>query len=98
MLGIFSKIPNFIRSRYFIAGCVFIVWVSFFDENNLIERLQLINQLKQLEKDEKYYLKQIDKDKNRLNELRYNKNLEKFAREQYLMKKPNEDIYVILAE
>ncbi|MCG8701683.1 MAG: septum formation initiator family protein [Bacteroidales bacterium] len=98
MLEIFSKIPNFIRSRYFIAGCVFIVWVSFFDENNLMERVQLIKQLKQLEKDEKYYLKQIDKDKNRLNELRYNKNLEKFAREQYLMKKPNEDIYVILAE
>lgn len=77
----------------------FLVWVTLFDENNLIERLQLTNELKQLEKDKEYYLDKIEKDAARLKELQTNdKNLEKFAREQYLMKRENEDVFVIVRE
>ncbi len=56
-----------------------------------------LRNLKQLERDRVYYLEQIKTDSARLQELRTNdKNLEKFAREQYLMKKDNEDIFIVI--
>ena len=55
--------------------------------------------LHQLEKDRQYYLEQIEKDSIQMHELRSsNKNLEKFARENYFMKKDNEDIFLIEEE
>lgn len=88
-----------IKNRYFIAFAVFFIWVLIFDENNLFERSQLVKQYKQLEQDKEYYLEQLAKDSRRLEELQTNnENLEKFAREEYLMKKPNEDVFVIVKE
>ena len=76
-----------------------IVWLLFFDRNNLIDRVKELRHLHQLEKDKKYYIERIDKDSKRLEQLKTNnKNLEKFAREQYLMKKENEDIFVVVEE
>ncbi len=55
--------------------------------------------LRQLEKDRDYYKERIEEDRRKLNELKTsNDNLEKFAREQYFMKKDNEDIYIIVNE
>ena len=55
--------------------------------------------IRQLKGDIEHYQHVIDESNRRLNELRSNsENLEKFAREQYLMKKPNEDIYIIEVE
>jgi cell division protein FtsB len=72
-------------------------WIVFFDQNNLIERLQNLKQLHQSEKDKIYYIGKISQDSAKLKELKTDKkNLEKFAREQYLMKKKNEDIFIIV--
>lgn len=93
------RILKILRSKYFIAAMIFLVWVSLFDENNLIERYQLIKELKQTEKDKKYYRHRIEEDAARLRELKTNDdNLEKFAREQYLMRKDNEDVFIIVKE
>jgi cell division protein FtsB len=55
-----------------------------------------LRKIHNLEKEKEYYLQKIENDRNRLKELQTNsENLEKFAREQYYMKKPNEDIFVI---
>jgi cell division protein DivIC len=87
------------RNKYVIAGVLFIIWVAFFDQNNLIERRQNIKQLKQLEKDKVYFEQKIEEVTSRLKELKTNnENLEKFAREQYLMKKSNEDVFIIIDE
>ncbi len=86
-----------IRNKYFLASVLFIVWVFFFDQNNLIERYQNMQELKKLTEDKEYYQKKIDEDSERLKELKTNdENLEKFAREQYLMKRDNEDVYIIV--
>ena len=70
-----------------------------FDQNNLIFRMKNSVKLHQLEKDRQYYLEQIEKDSIQMHELRSsNKNLEKFARENYFMKKDNEDIFLIEEE
>ncbi|MBN2485063.1 MAG: septum formation inhibitor [Bacteroidales bacterium] len=88
-----------VRNKYISASLIFVVWVGLFDENNLIERFKLIRQLRRLENDKEYYLKQIEKDAARLKELQTNnENLEKFAREQYLMHRKNEEVFVIVRE
>lgn len=71
----------------------------FFDQNNMVDRIKMTTEIKQLEEDREYYLEQVRKDSARLSELTTNKaNLEKYAREQFLMKKPNEDVFVIIEE
>ncbi len=99
MFNISPKIIKIARNKYFIAMLVFAFWVTLFDENNLIERYKLIQELNQIEKEKKYYEKRIEEDAARLKELQTNdENLEKFAREQYLMRKDNEDVFFIVRE
>ena len=94
-----QKIFNLFKNKYFSATLAFIIWIGVFDENNLIERVHLMGQLRQIEKDKIYYEKKIDQDAQRLRELQTNNdNLEKFAREQYLMHRDDEDVFVIVHE
>ncbi len=89
--------PNIFKNKYIITTLLFIIWLLFFDQNNLLERKKYLKEYNQLLKDKEYYLNKIEEDKKRLEELQTNdENLEKFAREQYLMKKDNEDIFVII--
>ena len=92
-----DKIPPFIRNKYFLTLTIFIIWILLLDTNNLIERYGQISELHKLEKDKEYYIKKIEEDRRKLNELKTdNHNLEKFAREQYRMKRKDEDLYIIL--
>jgi len=87
------------KNKFVLASAIFIIWICFLDENNLLERFQSLRELKQLKIDKLYYQKKIEEDRKRLNELKTdNDNLEKFAREQFLMKKDNEDVFVIVKE
>lgn len=87
------------RNKYFIAGGIFVLWVAFFDDDNLIERFRYIREAKALENDKEYFQQKIKEDSEMLKELKTNKkNLEKFAREQYLMHRDNEDVFVIVEE
>jgi len=85
-----------LRNKYSLTLILFFVWIVFFDSNNLIERAINLRQIHQLEKDKMFYEEKIKDDRAKLEELESNPaNLEKFAREHYLMKKDNEDIFVI---
>lgn len=93
------KIAPLIKSKYFLAGFIFLLWITIFDQNNLLDRTKLMKEIKQLNKDREYFQEQIEKDAARLQELKTNDdNLEKFAREQYLMHRENEDVFVIVEE
>jgi cell division protein FtsB len=84
------------RNKYSLSLILFFAWVVFFDSNNLIERALHLSQMHQLEKDKIFYDEKIKDDRAKLDELESNPaNLEKFARENYLMKKENEDIFII---
>jgi cell division protein DivIC len=92
-----DKIPPIFRNKYFLTLIIFIIWLTLLDTNNLIERYQQLRDLHKLKQDREYYTKKIEEDKRKLNELKTdNDNLEKFAREQYRMKKKNEDLYIVL--
>jgi cell division protein DivIC len=92
-----DKVPPWLRNKYVITIIVFLLWLVLFDANNLLDRLRDMKKFRSLEQDREYYLNRIEEDRSKLQELRTNdENLEKFAREQYRMKKPDEEIYVIV--
>ena len=91
------KILKRFRNKYLISTLVFGFWLIFFDQFNLVDRYQSLHVMRQLQRDKAYYEKKIKEDSQQLKELKTNReNLEKFAREQYLMKKDNEDIFVFV--
>ena len=67
----------------------------FFDTNSLIIHSQYNSDINKLEDEKEYYHKEIEKDQKAIEELSKEDGLETFAREQYYMKKENEDIYII---
>lgn len=92
-----KRVVPVIKNKYFIATVLFLAWLTFFDKNDFFSQYEYRQKLKDQENDKKYYLDEIQKNRKDMNELMTNpKNLEKFAREKYLMKKDNEDIFVIL--
>jgi cell division protein DivIC len=94
-----SKMGAALRNKYVLTAVVFLLWLLLFDQNNLSERRKSAKEYNQLLQEKEYYSKKIEEDRKRINELKTNNdNLEKFAREQYLMKKDNEDIFVIVDE
>jgi cell division protein DivIC len=95
-MGIIRKIFPYIKNKFILTILVFLAWIIFFDQNNLVDRYISYRQIRQLERDKEYYRMRIREDSTRMDELRTdNENLEKFAREQYLMKRENEDIFII---
>lgn len=92
-----EKMPPFLRNKYLLTIIIFFVWLLLLDSNNLISRVRELKNLRKLKSEKEYYVQRIEEDKRKLYELKTdNRNLEKFAREQYRMKKPDEDLYIIL--
>jgi cell division protein FtsB len=92
-----DKVPTFLRNKYLLTLIIFVVWILLLDSNNLISRYKEMKNLRKLKSEKEYYVKRIEEDKEKLYELKTDdRNLEKFAREQYRMKKPDEDLYIIL--
>ena len=87
-----------VKNKYILATIAFLVWVLFIDENNMIDRFFAWRKYKELEHTRAYFQEKIKKDHYEMEELDKNKNLERLAREKYLMKKKTEDIYIIKEE
>ena len=96
----FSKyIPRVLQSKYLITSLAFIAWMLFFDSDDITLQLKRVKELQQLQESEKIMDKQISDTKQELELLKTNPStLEKYAREKYLMKKDNEDLYIIYKE
>jgi hypothetical protein len=91
-----DKLLKFAKNKYVITTLVFVFWLIFFDNFNLLDRIKAIHAKQKLIKEKAYFEEKIKEDKQKLKELQTNReNLEKFAREQYLMKKENEDIFIV---
>ncbi len=97
MKGFWKGLLPLLKNKFTLTLIIFFGLILFFDENNIVERAGNLNQIHQLERDKVYYIDKIKSDSVKLNELKTDsRNLEKFAREQYLMKKKNEDIFIIV--
>lgn len=94
-----ERVFNLLKNKYLIAGVAFLAWMLFFDRNDFITQYEYQTQLNQLEEERAFYLKETEKVKSELEGLNSDKEkLEKLAREKYLMKKDNEDVFVIVRE
>ena len=92
-----KKILNIVLNKYFLTSVAFLVWLFFFDSNNIILRLRLKSQLNELRREKQFYLDEIRKD-SILTEKLLNDTaeLERFAREKYMMKKEGEDVFLVV--
>ncbi|MDO3640714.1 MAG: FtsB family cell division protein [Mucilaginibacter sp.] len=95
----FVRLINLFRNKYFLVSAAFVVWMIFFDKNDLFSQYQYHQEVNKLKQERDFYLKETAKVAKDLDELTSNpQQLEKFAREKYLMKKDNEDVFVIVKD
>jgi cell division protein DivIC len=91
------KLVKLLRNKYFIAVLIFLVWIMFFDENNIMAHRRNKKRLSALKSQQEYYREKIAADNQKIEELRSGQdNLEKYAREQFYMSKPDEDVFMIV--
>lgn len=87
------------KNKLIFTITLFFVWIVLFDSNSWIDRRRLKKERDKLKNEKEFYLEKIRQDSTSLEELRTNpENLEKFARENFFMKKDNEEIFVIVEE
>jgi cell division protein FtsB len=95
-MKIISGIFSFVKNKYFIAGAFFVVWMLFFDEKDLSLIINRREKLADLQKSEHHLNLQISETRKELDLLKTNaQTIEKYAREKYLMKKDNEDLFIV---
>src|SRR3954447_12246586 len=92
----FSLLFKILKNKYVISLVVFVVWISFFDRNDLFTQWDRKQELQKLETSTMFYEKEIANTKKDLMDLN-NKPaiLEKFAREKFYLKRPNEDLFLV---
>jgi len=91
------KIPRFFRSFYFLFSVFFIVWMFCFDSNDFMTQYQMTKKLNDLEDEKEHFtqkIAEVQKDREEL--LSNSALLEKYAREKYQMKRPTEDLFIIM--
>ena len=83
-------------NKYLVSLIFLVVMITFFDRYDLITQYQLRAQLHELEQTKMFYENEISKNKATIYSLQNNaQELERFAREKYLMKKNNEEIFLV---
>ena len=91
-----ERVPRWLRNKYLITALGFIAWMLFIDRNDLPTQWKRVKELRTLQQSEKTMDKQITNTKQELELLKTNPStLEKYAREKYMMKRDNEDLYIV---
>ena len=80
---------------YLLVSVFFIVWMLFFDTNSFRILWSLESKINHLEQQKKELIRQIDEDRLMIQKLSDSIELEKFGREQYYLKKADEDIFIV---
>lgn len=94
-----QKILAVVLNKFLLTLIIFGVWLLVFDQHNLIDRFKARRHLNQLKKDTAYYRAKVQEDQKSIDLLETNnQNLEKFARERYRMKAPDEDVFIIVKD
>lgn len=92
-------IRPYLKNKYLVTLFVFVLWITFFDQNNLLTQVKYRIELMGLEDEREYYQGEIAQTRKDLTELTTDmNNLERFAREKYLMKRDDEEVFVFVRE
>ncbi len=97
MRQLVDRIPSWLKNKYVLTSIFFAVWVLFIDDRDFITtHFRHVNELHKLEARKQYFENQILTVRKELDQLKSNPaTLEKYAREKYLMKRDNEDLFVV---
>ncbi len=94
-----STIGRVLRNFYFLTTVAFVVWMAVFDTNDLGKQYEMYHKWRELRTEKLYYeanIRTVQQDRAEL--LSSPALLEKFAREKYLMKRPGEDVFVLVPQ
>lgn len=97
IINLYKRVPSIFKTRYALVLYAFAAWMTFFDANNLFYRLQIYSDLRQARQQRAYYQEELAQIKQEMQQLFSNEaSLERFAREKYYMKRPDEDVFVFI--
>jgi len=95
-MKLLRQIPAFLRNKFVLATISFVVWMLFFDRNDVFTQIERKSELNELKQSKQYFEKQIAENRKFSKDLQFNASaIEKYARERYLMKRENEDLFII---
>ena len=95
-MKLLHQIPSLFLNKYLLATALFVLWMLFFDRNDFFTQMQRRKELAEIERSKDYFSKKIAEGKKFSTEMRSNADaIEKFVREKYLMKRDNEDLYLV---
>lgn len=90
-----KKVLSPFRNIFLLVTIIFIIWMLFFDANSWLMHKELNKEIDALNTKKEFYEREINKDEKEIKVLQTDDGIEKYAREEYNMKKENEDIYII---
>lgn len=95
-MKLLAHLPEWSKNKFVLASLFFAVWITFFDDRDLLSNVRHRQELRQLNKSKAHYTELIRQAKDELHQLRDDPaTLEKYAREKYRMKKKNEDLFIV---
>ena len=95
-MKLLNLIPAWLKNKYFLSASAFIVWILFFDPRDVFTQMEHRRELKELEVSKAWYQSENTALTAESERLRSNPaTIEKYARENYLMKRDNEDIFIV---
>jgi cell division protein DivIC len=95
-MKLLSHLPPWLKNKYLLSFAAFAVIMLFFDKNDVFTQAARLKELKELKQSRAYYQQQIAAETKELEGLKNDPAvIEKYAREKYLMKRDNEDLYIV---
>jgi len=95
----YTFIKKYILNRYVISIFVFLIWMTFFDSTSFLVLNSLNSDIKKHRKQLEFYKTEYEKNNRFYTNLMLNKSeREKYARENYFMKKKNEEIFIVVID
>ena len=91
-----THIPSWLKNKYLLTGAFFIIWMLFFDPKDILSDFERRDKLNELEKSQQHLKNLITESQTELDLLKNDaQSIEKYAREKYMMKKDNEDLFIV---
>ena len=90
-----NKYFKFFTNFYIVVSLFFIIWMLFIDTNSYLFHNTLNSEIDQLIIKKEKLKEEILNDQKLINDLKDHDNYEAFARENFFMKKKDEEIFII---
>ena len=95
-MKLLTHIPSWLKNKFLLSAVFFAIWMFFFDQKDILTDFERRDKLKELERSEKHLKTLISESHIELDQLKNNaQSIEKYAREKYMMKKDNEDLFIV---